>query len=125
MKINKNIWNIILDKVALNSWKNRIGNICKEFNKYYYCNIFEILEYNTIINLYVLDSGSTGTRVAYIHVCSECINMDLIIKDKYLRYKKKGSYRGGYRAPNKNIKNKISTIKCEMCGINDIINVMI
>ena len=35
MNINQNIWNIILDKVALNKWKSKMKNLCQEYgNKF-------------------------------------------------------------------------------------------
>jgi len=39
MIINKNIWNIILDKLALNKWKNQVKNINQEYVYFFNYNI--------------------------------------------------------------------------------------
>jgi len=61
MIINKNIWNIILDKVALNRWKNQVKNI----NLQYHTIFFWMGE----ICFWIIGMRSSGN---FINVCYNC-----------------------------------------------------
>jgi len=47
MIINYNIFNIILDKLALNKWKNKMKIICSEYDKTFYRNNYFNLVHNS------------------------------------------------------------------------------
>jgi len=121
MRINKNIMKKIMDKMALNKWKNKVKKINGEYNHYFEWNGYLSLNSNNfhqnrnyIVYSYRENEGPGSIWNCKIRKCSYCdkyhpsvfgYSLECQFPEKYF-YSSGMNHRNGYKKKlNKNIKS--------------------